>query len=168
MAAFWKLLNILEKATFKTADVAIATNATFKQIAMDRGGMRDDQVYIVRSIPDLSRFKRLAPDLALKNGRKHLIGYVGIMGAQDGVDLLIEAMNDLVHTQGRNDVQCAIVGSGTELEGAEGHDGPAQAPGSRHLHRLPERRAIAEGVLDLRHRRHSRPQEHLQRQDLDE
>jgi glycosyltransferase involved in cell wall biosynthesis len=113
---FWKLLNILEKATFKTADVAIATNATFKQIAMDRGGMRDDQVYIVRSIPDLSRFKRLAPDLALKNGRKHLIGYVGIMGAQDGVDLLVEAMHDLVYRQGRNDVQCAIVGSGTELE----------------------------------------------------
>ena len=113
---FWNLLNVLERATFRTADVAIATNATFKQIAIDRGGMREEQVYIVRSIPDLSRFKRLAPDLALKNGRKHLIGYVGIMGAQDGVDLLIEAMNDLVHRQGRDDVQCAIVGSGTELD----------------------------------------------------
>jgi glycosyltransferase involved in cell wall biosynthesis len=114
--AFWKLLNVLEWATFKTADVAIATNSTFKQIAKDRGGMRDDQVYIVRSIPDLTRFKRLAPDLSLKKGRQHLIGYVGIMGAQDGVDLLVEAMNDLVHGQGRTDVSCVIVGSGTELD----------------------------------------------------
>ena len=51
----------------------------------------------------------------MKNGRKHLVGYVGIMGAQDGVDLLIKAMGELVHGAGRRDVQCAIVGSGTEL-----------------------------------------------------
>ena len=114
--AFWKLFNVLERATFRTADVSIATNATFKQIAMERGGMREDQVYIVRSIPDLSRFRRIAPDMSLKNGRKHLIGYVGIMGAQDGVDLLIDAMDDIVNRQGRHDIQCAIVGSGTELD----------------------------------------------------
>ena len=60
-------------------------------------------------------FRRVAPNEALKNGRKHLVGYVGIMGAQDGVDLLIEAMDDLVRRQKRDDVQCVIVGSGTEL-----------------------------------------------------
>jgi glycosyltransferase involved in cell wall biosynthesis len=99
----------------KTADVSIATNETFKEIAIRRGGMAADRVFIVRSVPDLTRFKRVAPNTNLKNGRKHLAGYVGIMGAQDGVDLLIEAMDDLVNVQGRRDVQCAIVGSGTEL-----------------------------------------------------
>lgn len=117
---FHKLLMKLERWTFKTADVSIATNETFKEIAIERGGMSADDVYIVRSIPDLSKFKRVAPNMALKNGRKHLIGYVGIMGAQDGVDLLIEAMDDLVNRQGRRDVQCAIVGSGTELEKLQG------------------------------------------------
>ncbi|MEW5964826.1 MAG: glycosyltransferase family 4 protein [Pseudomonadota bacterium] len=112
---FHRLLTRLERWTFKTADVSIATNDTFRGIAIERGGMRPDRVFVVRSIPDVSRFKRVEPNLALKNGRKHLVGYVGIMGAQDGVDLLIEAMADLVHTQGRRDVQCAIVGSGTEL-----------------------------------------------------
>lgn len=112
---FHKLLLWLERLTFKTADVSIATNETFKQIAIERGGMDADRVFIVRSVPDLKRFKRLEPNAALKNGRRHLAGYVGIMGAQDGVDLLIEAMDDLVHTQGRRDIQCAIVGSGTEL-----------------------------------------------------
>lgn len=112
---FHKLLLWLERLTFKTADVSIATNETFKDIAIERGGMDANRVYIVRSVPDMQRFKRTEPDLSLKNGRKHLAGYVGIMGAQDGVDLLIEAMHDLVHVKGRRDVQCAIVGSGTEL-----------------------------------------------------
>ena len=112
---FHDLLVRLERWTFKTADVSIATNETFAQIAVQRGGMAPDRVFVVRSIPDVTRFKRVAPDTALKNGRKHLVGYVGIMGAQDAVDLLIEAMAALVHEKGRRDIQCAIVGSGTEL-----------------------------------------------------
>ncbi len=109
------LMLRLERMTFRTADVSIATNETFKEIAVRRGGMDPSRVFVVRSIPDLTRFKRIAPNAGLKNGRSHLIGYVGIMGAQDGVDLLIEAMAELVHVQRRRDVQCAIVGSGTEL-----------------------------------------------------
>ncbi len=117
---FHTLMLWLEQLTFKTADVSIATNETFKDVAIKRGGMSPDRVFVVRSVPDLSRFKRVAPREALKNGRKHLIGYVGIMGAQDGVDLLVEAMDDLVNMRGRQDVQCAIVGSGTELPRLEG------------------------------------------------
>ena len=113
---FHKLLTIFERWTFRTADVSIATNATFKRIAIDRGGMDPDKVFIVRSIPDLKRFRRIEPDAALRKGRKTLLGYVGIMGAQDGVDQLVEAMAEIVHGRGRTDVQCAIVGSGTELE----------------------------------------------------
>jgi len=113
---FHKLLKMFERLTFKVADTSIATNETFKSIAIERGGMSPDDVFIVRSIPDLSRFKRIDPNAALRNGRKHVVGYVGIMGAQDGVDLLISAMSDLVHAQKRDDVQCVIVGSGTELE----------------------------------------------------
>ena len=113
---FHKLLRMFERWTFRTADVSIATNATFKRIAVERGGMDPNRVFIVRSIPDLKRFKRITPDAELRNGRKTLLGYVGIMGAQDGVDLLVEAMADIVHRQGRTDVQCAVVGSGTELE----------------------------------------------------
>jgi len=112
---FHRLLTVLEKLTFMTADTSIATNGTFKRIAIERGKMDADNVFIVRSIPDLKKFKRVEPDLKLKNGRKHLIGYVGIMGAQDGVDILIEAMADIVHRQKRTDIACAIVGSGTEL-----------------------------------------------------
>jgi glycosyltransferase involved in cell wall biosynthesis len=109
------LMIWLERLTFKTADVSIAINETFRDIAITRGGMDPDRVFIVRSVPDLTRFKRVAPNLDLKNGRKFVAGYVGIMGAQDGVDLLIEAMDELVNRQECRDVQCVIVGSGTEL-----------------------------------------------------
>lgn len=116
---FHKLLMMLERLTFRTADVSIATNETFRDIAIERGGMSPDRVLIVRSIPDLSRFRRTEPNAALRKGRKHVVGYVGIMGAQDGVDLLIEAMSELVNKKGRRDVQCVIVGSGTELPNLE-------------------------------------------------
>ncbi len=114
---FHRLLLKFERWTFRTADVSIATNETFKQIAIERGGMDAERVFIVRSIPDVSRFKRMEPRPDLKNGRQHLVGYVGIMGNQDGVDLLVDAMHDLVNRQGRRDVQCVVVGSGTALEG---------------------------------------------------
>ncbi len=114
--AFHHLLLKLERWTFVTADASIATNETFKSIATTRGGMDADRVFVVRSIPDLSRFKRIEPNHDLRNGRRNVIGYVGIMGAQDGVDLLIEAMAHLVNAQGRTDTQCVIVGSGTELD----------------------------------------------------
>lgn len=112
---FHRLLTVFERMTFKTADVSIATNETFKAIAVERGGMNPEDVFVVRSIPDVSRFRRVEADTQLRNGRSCLVGYVGIMGAQDGVDLLVDAMDEIVNKRGRNDVQCAIVGSGTEL-----------------------------------------------------
>lgn len=116
----YRILVALERFTFRVADVSIATNETFKEIAVARGGMDPGRVFIVRSIPDLSRFKRVAPDESLRKGRRHLAGYVGIMGAQDGVDILVGAMAELVHKRGRTDVSCAIVGSGTELPRLQG------------------------------------------------
>jgi glycosyltransferase involved in cell wall biosynthesis len=114
--AWHRLLGFLERQTFRVADVAIATNETFRDIATGRGGMAKDRVFIVRSVPDTSRFRRVEPNPSLKKGRKHLVGFVGIMGSQDGVDLIVEAMHAIVHEQGRSDVQALIVGTGTELQ----------------------------------------------------
>ncbi len=116
---FYKLLLFLERLTFHASDVVIATNEAFRDVALERGGMDPERVFIVRSIPDLSRFKRVQPNERLCNGRKFVAGYVGIMGAQDGVDHLIRAMGELVHVNGRRDVQCVIVGTGTEVPNLE-------------------------------------------------
>ena len=111
-----KVLLWLERLTFRTADASIATNDSFRRIAVARGGMWAERVWVVKSYPDLNRFYRVEADPALKRGRQHLVGYVGIMGNQDGVDLLVDAMAHIVHTQGRRDVGCAIIGNGPELE----------------------------------------------------
>ncbi len=113
---FWKLLVLLEKLTFKTANVTIATNESYRQIAIERGGMKPGSVYVVRSGPDLSRFKRVPVNMAHKNGRKFMVGYVGVMGDQEGIDLLLASVDHIVYTLGRHDIQFCLVGGGPSLE----------------------------------------------------
>jgi len=113
---FWRLMVLLERLTFAVADVSIATNHSYRDIALERGGMRPDNVFVVRSGPDLGKIKPVAPHARWKNGRQHLVGYVGVMGAQEGIDLLLEAASDIVVRQGRTDIQFCIAGSGPELD----------------------------------------------------
>jgi len=58
----------------------------------------------------------LAPDVRLKRGRKFLVGYVGVMGKQEGIDLLLRSVHHIVHHYGRRDVHFVLVGAGTSLE----------------------------------------------------
>jgi glycosyltransferase involved in cell wall biosynthesis len=106
----------LEKLTFRTADVAIATNESYKRIAVERGGMAPERVFVVRSGPSLERMRILPPDENLKKGRKFLVGYVGVMGKQEGIDYLLRAAAHIVHDRGRRDVHFGLVGGGTSLE----------------------------------------------------
>jgi glycosyltransferase involved in cell wall biosynthesis len=113
---FWKLMVWLERMTFRTADVSIATNESYKKIAIERGGMDPDKVYVVRSGPKLDRLKIIPPVEALKHGRRYLVGYVGVMGKQEGIDLLLQAARHVVREMGRDDVHFGLVGGGTSLD----------------------------------------------------
>ena len=113
---FYKLMVLFERWSFNTSDVSIATNESYKKIAIERGGMDPDKVYVVRSGPKLDRLKVLPPVEALKKGRRFLVGYVGVMGAQEGIDLLLESARYLIQDLGRTDVQFGLVGGGTSLD----------------------------------------------------
>jgi glycosyltransferase involved in cell wall biosynthesis len=113
---FWRLLCLFEWLTFKTANVVISTNDSYRKIAITRGGKRPEDVFVVRSGPDLSRLRLVPSDAALKNGRAFLIGYVGVMGEQEGIDLLLESVRYLVIEKGRNDIQFVLVGGGPQLD----------------------------------------------------
>jgi glycosyltransferase involved in cell wall biosynthesis len=113
---FWKLMGLFERLTFRIADVSIATNESYRQIAKARGGMADEDVFVVRSGPDLSRVKPVAPAPKWKNGRACMIGYVGVMGDQEGIDLLLESIAHLVKTKARDDIQAVLVGGGPALD----------------------------------------------------
>lgn len=109
-----RLLLWLERMTYRTADVAIATNDSFRQVAIIRGGMDPERVFVVRSGPDVRRLKTVAPDPALRQGADHLIAYVGVMNSQDGVEYVLQAMRVLVVEQGRN-VRAVLMGDGPML-----------------------------------------------------
>ena len=110
-----RLLIALERMSFSTADLVISTNESYRQIAIDRGGKKPEDVFVVRSGPDLSRIRQVPANPELRKGRKYLVGYVGVMGKQEGIDLLLQAVQLIVHHLKRTDIQFGLVGGGTEL-----------------------------------------------------
>jgi glycosyltransferase involved in cell wall biosynthesis len=105
-------LRWLERITFRTADVVIATNESHKRIAVERGGVPAERVYVVRSGPDLGRLETFPPDPSWKAGKRFLLTYLGEICAQDGVEYLVQAMRVLRDDLARDDVQCVLVGGG--------------------------------------------------------
>jgi glycosyltransferase involved in cell wall biosynthesis len=113
---FWRLLRLVERLTFMTADVSIATNQSYRAIAIERGKMAPEKVFVVRSGPDIEKIKPTPPNPACKRGRDYLVGYVGVMGDQEGIDLLLESVRHIVYDLGRTDIQFTLAGSGPSLE----------------------------------------------------
>ena len=120
---FYKVMLAWERLTFRLARVSIATNESYKKIAIERGGMDPDKVFVVRSGPKLDRLKILPPVAALKNGRKYLVGYVGVMGAQEGIDYLLRSIRYIVKELNRKDIQFGLVGGGTSLDEMKAYAG---------------------------------------------
>jgi len=102
----------LERRTFAAADQIISTNQSYRRIAIERGACDPDRVTVVRSGPNTSQMRPLHPVDALREGRRHLLVYLGIMGPQDGVEIALHALDILVHQRGRNDLHLALLGFG--------------------------------------------------------
>jgi glycosyltransferase involved in cell wall biosynthesis len=111
----WRALKLMERLTFRAADVSIATNQSYRQIAIERGGMNPNRVFVVRSGPNLDRVRDMPPDPAWRRGRAHMVAYIGVIGGQEGIDLLLESVAHIVREKDRQDIQFVIMGSGPEL-----------------------------------------------------
>lgn len=111
----YKLTRFFERLTFRSATISIATNASYRDIAVGRGRMDEDDVFIVRSGPKIEKLQIRAAKPELRKGFDHLVGYVGVIGQQEGMDLLVEAVDHIVNTLKRTDVHFGIVGGGPEL-----------------------------------------------------
>lgn len=107
---FYWVARAFEWLTFRLADVVIATNESYRAVALSRGGKRPDDVFVVRNAPDAARFRRTEPDESLKRGKRHLVAYVGVMGPQDGVDCGLRALAKL--KERREDWHAVFVGDG--------------------------------------------------------
>lgn len=113
---FYKLIVLFERLTFFFADVVISTNNSYREIALRRGRKNPRDVFVVRSGPSLARLKRVTPNERLKNGRAFLVGYVGVIGRQEGLQYLVDACVHIVKKCLRDDVHFVCAGGGTELE----------------------------------------------------
>jgi glycosyltransferase involved in cell wall biosynthesis len=110
----YKVLLWLEKVTYRCSDVVMVTNGSYKDLAMERGGLPADDVFIVRNGPNPQVFKPVSPNPAFKHDKRYLVGYVGCMNVQDGLDILVEVA-EYIKGLGRRDIGFVCVGAGSEL-----------------------------------------------------
>jgi glycosyltransferase involved in cell wall biosynthesis len=110
--ALFRALLFLERMTFRAAQIVITTNESHKRVAVARGGKRPEDVFIVRSGPDLSRFSVYPPDPKWRRGKPFLIAYLGEICKQDGVDHLVRAVKILRDELQRTDFHCVFMGGG--------------------------------------------------------
>ena len=110
---FYQLLRRLERWTFDTADVVITTNQSYRDVAIGRGGAAPEKVFVVRSGPNIDKWPGVPPrDDHWRKGRKHLVSYVGVMGEQEGLDLLIKSVWHMVYDLQYTECQFVLVGDG--------------------------------------------------------
>jgi glycosyltransferase involved in cell wall biosynthesis len=105
-------LLLLERATFTTADQVISTNGSYAEVARRRGRKRSTDVTVVRTGPDDAALVPTAPVPSLRKGRRHLVAYIGVMGPQDGVDIVLRAADHIVREMGRRDITFELMGGG--------------------------------------------------------
>ncbi len=108
----YRALRFMERCTTRTADHVISTNDSYRQIVLGRDGVDSANVTVVRTGPDTARMRRTTAEPSLRRDRPHLAAYIGVMGPQDGVDLVLELADIVVHQLGRRDISFTLIGAG--------------------------------------------------------
>lgn len=112
----YRILCLLEFLTYKTADKVIVTNNSYRESAILRGGLDPKKIHVVRTGPDVERFKNRKPAGGLKGGRPFLVTYLGVMAPQDGVDYFLLAIDVIVNKYKRGDIMFKLIGSGDSID----------------------------------------------------
>jgi len=110
-----RMLMWLERMSFRFADHVISTNQSYKAIALQRGCLPQERVTVVRNGPALDRLRLVEPDAELSKRGAVLLGYIGVMAPQDGLDYLLRALHQLLTVLERSDFHCVIIGKGSAL-----------------------------------------------------
>jgi glycosyltransferase involved in cell wall biosynthesis len=109
------LLSVVEWLNFKLADLTIATNESYREIQIRRGGRHPDAIAVVRNGPDGRRMQVVPPSPRLRAMRKNILIYIGSLNPQDGVDYLLRSLRHLARDLKRDDFHCVIMGNGDSL-----------------------------------------------------
>ncbi len=111
-----KALTFFEGLSCRYATHVITVNESYKELVMQRHRIPEDKITVVRNGPSFDRLYLVEPDSAIRARQQTVLGYVGIMGFQDGIDSLIRALNKLKFELKRNDFYCVLIGKGSALE----------------------------------------------------
>ena len=109
-------LRFLECCTTRFADHVISTNESYRNLVMERDAVEPDRVTVVRTGPDPNKLRATEPVVALRRGRAHLAAYIGVMGPQDGVDIVIQLADFVVREMKRMDISFTLIGSGDSFD----------------------------------------------------
>ena len=113
---YYHIQILFERLTYLTSNLVIATNESYKMVAIKRGKINKDAVFIVRNGPDTDRYKFVYKENFFHKNFKYLVGYIGVMAKLDGVDYLIRAADYIVNTINRKDIGFILIGSGTSID----------------------------------------------------
>jgi glycosyltransferase involved in cell wall biosynthesis len=114
----YNVLVRLERLTYRFSDVVMVTNESYKEIAITRGDRDPNDVFVVRNGPDLERFQAATRNTALKYGKSFLVGYVGHISVQEGLDILVNVAG-FIKDLGRHDIHFTCVGGGPSVPGLQ-------------------------------------------------
>ncbi len=112
----YRVLLFLERCSYRTAHIVITSNHSQKSFAVERGGCKPERVFVVRNGPNLKHIRLVTAEPELKRGRRFLLGYVGLMEIQDGVENCLQVLHELIHRRGRQDVSLVLMGSGSQFD----------------------------------------------------
>jgi glycosyltransferase involved in cell wall biosynthesis len=104
------ILHALERRTQRAVDHTLTVNETLRRRLEEAGGV--GRVSVVWNGPVLARVdaERPRPEALVDGGP--LVVWVGKMGVQDRVDLVIETADAVIHSRGRRDVRFLLIGDG--------------------------------------------------------
>lgn len=112
----YKVLQFCETRSYRAADAVIATNESYRDRAIAEHAVPSDRVVVVRNAPDPRVYKRRPARPELSVGYEHMVMFVGVMGYQDGVHVLVDAAHHVRHTLGRTDVLFSLIGTGDQFD----------------------------------------------------
>ena len=111
-----RVLKFFERLSCRFASHVISVNDSYRDLVIERTGVDPDKVTVVRNGPNLKKLRLVDPAPELRNRGQTILGYVGILGFQDGVDGLLHVLHKLKFELGRDDFYCVLIGKGDALE----------------------------------------------------
>lgn len=107
---FIGFLNLVEKVNISLADYIVVTNQSYKEYLIEKYNINLNKLFIVRNAPELDNRLEILSYEKLKNGKSNLLVFFGMMGEDDGVDVILKSCSYLIKEKNFSDFYCCLIG----------------------------------------------------------